>query len=172
MPVEAIARLEVSGSSGTGPRPFALGVDCSFAGRAWRMRSFDEDEARNLELSGLSAALAQMLASRGVTKESVELYLEPRLKSLLPDPNRFAHMEDAASRFADAIKRGEIIAILGDYDVDGACAAALLLGFLRRLNCVPLLYVPDRLSEGYGPSAAAMRNLRERGANLVVTVDC
>jgi len=173
MPVEAIAPgLLSSDSSGSGPRAFALGVACSFAGRAWHMRSFDEGEARGLELAGLSTALAQMLVSRGVTKDSVELYLDPRLKSLLPDPERFAHMERAAARFAECVKGGETVAILGDYDVDGACAAALLLGFLRKLNRAPLLYVPDRLSEGYGPSVAAIRSLHERGAKLLVTVDC
>jgi single-stranded-DNA-specific exonuclease len=173
MALEAVTNLlESSDSSRTGSQVFALGVDCSFAGRAWRMRGFDEDHARELELSGLSAALAQMLASRGVTKETVELHLEPRLKSLLPDPDRFANMQRAAERFAAAVKKRETIAILGDYDVDGACSAALLLGFLRRLNCAPLLYVPDRLSEGYGPSVAAIRGLHERGASLLVTADC
>src|SRR5579864_7735869 len=117
MPVETIApRLLPSDSSGTGPRGFALGVGCSFAGRAWHMRSFDQGEARELELSGLSASLGQMLASRGVTKDSVELYLQPRLKFLLPDPDRFANMERAAARFVEAVKQGESIAILGDYD--------------------------------------------------------
>jgi single-stranded-DNA-specific exonuclease len=81
-------------------------------------------------------------------------------------------MECAASRFAQAVERGETIAILGDYDVDGACAAALLLRFLHGVKREALLYVPDRLTEGYGPSALAVRSLRERGASLLVTVDC
>ena len=75
-------------------------------------------------------------------------------------------------RFAQAVERSETIAILGDYDVDGACAAALLLRFLRGVKCEALLYVPDRLTEGYGPSVAGVRSLRERGASLLVTVDC
>jgi single-stranded-DNA-specific exonuclease len=151
---------------------FALGVKSSFAGRAWRMRPYDEDIARELELTGLSASLAQMLASRGATKDSAQLFLDPRLKTLFPDPYRFAHMERAASRFADAIRQNEKIAILGDYDVDGACSAALLLRYLHGVKREALLYVPDRMTEGYGPSAAAIAALGAQGANLLVTVDC
>src|SRR5258707_13994109 len=81
-------------------------------------------------------------------------------------------MERAEWSFAEAVEGGETIAILGDYDVDGACAAALLLRFLHGVKRESLLYVPDRLTEGYGPSPAAVRSLRERGATLLVTVDC
>jgi single-stranded-DNA-specific exonuclease len=136
------------------------------------MREFDEAAARELELSGFNGALAQLLASRGVKKNSVALFLDPRLKTLLPDPSSFAHMDRAASRFAEAVARKETIAILGDYDVDGACAAALLLRFLKGVKREALLYVPDRMTEGYGPSAAAVHTLRTRGVTLLVTVDC
>lgn len=156
----------------TSAAPFALGVESSFSGRPWRMRPYHENVARELELSGLSATLAQLLASRGVTRQTAETFLDPRLKTQLPDPHRLAHMERASLRFVQAIERGETIAVLGDYDVDGACAAALLLRYLRGLKREPLLYVPDRMSEGYGPSAAAARSLRARGATLLVTVDC
>ena len=172
MLAEALARIVAPAESTQDHACFALGVNASFAGRPWRMRDCNEDAARALELSGHGAALSRLLASRGVTKDSVEAFLEPRLRTLLPDPSCFAHMERAALRFAEAVARSETIAILGDYDVDGACAAALLLRFLRGVKREALLYVPDRLSEGYGPSAAAVRSLRERGATLLVTVDC
>jgi single-stranded-DNA-specific exonuclease len=151
---------------------FALGVAASFAGRAWRMRTYNGDVARELELTGVSSGLAQILASRGVTKQTAQNFLDPRLKTFLPDPYCFAHMEAAALRFASGVMQGESIAILGDYDVDGACAAALLMTFLRGLNREALLYVPDRMTEGYGPSKAAVTGLREKGASLLVTVDC
>jgi single-stranded-DNA-specific exonuclease len=151
---------------------FALGVTSSFLGRVWRMRAYDEEVGRRLERTGLSAALAQVLASRGVTEQSAREFLDPRLKTCLPDPYCFADMERAALRFATAVIEGERIAILGDYDVDGACAAALLLRFLRGLKREALLYVPDRMTEGYGPSAAAVATLRAQGASLLVTVDC
>ena len=148
--------------------PFALGVGSSFSGRPWRMRAYDEDVARGLEISGLGATLAQLLASRGVTRETAAAFLDPRLKTQLPDPHTLAHMERASLRFVEAVERGETIAVLGDYDVDGACAAALLLRYLRGLKREPLLYVPDRMTEGYGPSAAAARSLRAQGATLPV----
>ena len=173
MPIEALAEIFAHPDDAeAGGASFALGVGSSFTGRAWRMRGYDAARVGELELSGLSRALAQVLASRGVTKETAESFLEPRLKNLLPDPRVFAHMERAALRFATALERNETIAVLGDYDVDGACAAALLLRFLRHVKREALLYVPDRLTEGYGPSAAAVRSLRARGARLLVTVDC
>ena len=108
MPVEARARAfgrADAALQGTAS-PFALGVASSFAGRAWRMRACDEEIARELELTGLSAGLSQVLASRDVTKESAENFLEPRLKNLLPDPYLFANMERAALRFAEAREAG------------------------------------------------------------------
>jgi single-stranded-DNA-specific exonuclease len=172
MPAEALARIAEPAGAMQDHDSFALGVNSSFAGRVWRMRERDDDAARALELSGYNAGLSQLLASRGVTKDSVGVFLEPRLRNLMPDPYSFAHMERAALRFAEAVERSETIAILGDYDVDGACAAALLLRFLHGVKRESLLYVPDRLTEGYGPSPAAVRSLRERGASLLVTVDC
>ncbi|HEY4265232.1 MAG TPA: single-stranded-DNA-specific exonuclease RecJ [Micropepsaceae bacterium] len=151
---------------------FVLDVASSFLGRAWRMRPYDLARMRELEWSGLNPALAQILASRGVHRDVAESFLDPRLKTSLPDPYCFANMERAARRFAAAVIQGEIIAILGDYDVDGACAAALLLRFLRGMNREALLYVPDRMTEGYGPSVGAVASLRAQGANLLVTVDC
>lgn len=150
----------------------ALGVAKSLTGRAWRFSLRDADVVRALALTGMSGALAELLASRGVTRETLETFLDPRLKTHLPEPHRFANMERAAARFAAAIETRETIAILGDYDVDGACASALLLRYLRKCGLDPLLYIPDRMTEGYGPSANAMRILHEKGATLVVTVDC
>jgi single-stranded-DNA-specific exonuclease len=150
----------------------ALGVDNSFAGRFWRPRPCDEDLARALEHKGLPPALARVLASRGVTPAAAAGFLAPRLKDLLPDPDSLAQMDVAAERFARAITHREIIGVFGDYDVDGACASALLLRFVRALGGRPELYIPDRLTEGYGPNAGAMRHLKAKGVSLVVTVDC
>jgi single-stranded-DNA-specific exonuclease len=90
----------------------------------------------------------------------------------MPDPNVLTAMPEAAARIADAIERGETIAIFGDYDVDGATSAALLARFLRRAGIEPLIHIPDRLFEGYGPNVEAVRALAARGATLLVTVDC
>ncbi|HEX5279196.1 MAG TPA: single-stranded-DNA-specific exonuclease RecJ [Micropepsaceae bacterium] len=154
------------------PAQYALGVEASFTGRSWRMRELDQDLARELQLAGCAGPLAQLLATRGVTAEQAGNYLDPKLKHLLPDPDSFAHMTAAAARFARAVAQNETISVLADYDVDGACSAALILGWLKRAGRTALLHVPDRLTEGYGPSSTAVRHLREQGASLLVTLDC
>jgi single-stranded-DNA-specific exonuclease len=154
------------------PSRHLLGVARSFSGRTWRLRECDEEASRAFELSRFDRPLARVLASRGVTPASAGDFLDPRLKTLFPDPHRFADMERASVRFASALMAGETIAVFGDYDVDGACSSALLLRYLRGLKREPLLYIPDRMKEGYGPSAAAMFALKEKGASLIVTVDC
>ena len=81
-------------------------------------------------------------------------------------------MDRAVTRSLQALSRAETIAVYGDYDVDGSCSAAILHDFFSALGRPPLLYIPDRLREGYGPNAAALANLRKNGASLVITVDC
>ncbi|MEX2036346.1 MAG: single-stranded-DNA-specific exonuclease RecJ, partial [Xanthobacteraceae bacterium] len=116
--------------------------------------------------------LARILAGRGVGRGAVEAVLDPAVKRLMPDPHVLTAMEPAAIRIADAMQRGEIVAIFGDYDVDGATASALLARFLCNAGLDPLVHIPDRLFEGYGPNLEAIRSLAERGATLLVTVDC
>lgn len=113
-----------------------------------------------------------MLAGRGVTVEDAPAFLNPTLKSLMPDPSTVTDMDRLAERVADAIVGEEPIAIFGDYDVDGATAAALLKRFLRSQGIDPLIYIPDRLFEGYGPNRDAMRSLAAAGHRLIITVDC
>ena len=90
----------------------------------------------------------------------------------MPDPSVLTDMEPATARIAKAIRDAEQIAIFGDYDVDGACSAALLANFLRAHGLDPVIHIPDRIFEGYGPNIAAIRQLHENGASLIVTVDC
>jgi single-stranded-DNA-specific exonuclease len=150
----------------------ALGVTSSFSERPWYFRHCDEDLSHALELAGHPPVLARLLAARGVTPAEAPGFLEPRLKALLPDPLLLTNMDHAAERFASALTGGETIAVLGDYDVDGACASALILRYLSQLKAGGILYIPDRMTEGYGPSIAAMKTLRAKGASLIVTVDC
>ncbi len=153
-------------------RARAFGVDASLSGRAWHFRAQDEEIAKQLGFAGLSAPLAHLLAARGVTPETLADFLEPRLKTFLPDPSVLRDMDKAAARIADAVMRNERIAVLGDYDVDGACASALLLRFFKGMGRDALLHIPDRMTEGYGPSVYAMEKLFGEGAKLVITVDC
>jgi len=113
-----------------------------------------------------------LLMARGVGRDDLARHRDPRIRDFLPDPSAFQDMDKGAKRLADSVADGETIAIFGDYDVDGATSAALLTLLLRRLGCDPIVYIPDRLMEGYGPSGAALVELKSRGASLAITVDC
>jgi single-stranded-DNA-specific exonuclease len=150
-----------------------LGVTRSFSGKRWRLRL--TDERAGLALSqhlGVPEIVGRVLAARGVAPETAEGFLDPTLKNSLPDPSHLRDMDTAAARLAGAVVAGETIAVFGDYDVDGATSAALLLRFFAGVGVRARAYIPDRRREGYGPNAPALAKLRAEGASLVVTVDC
>lgn len=150
-----------------------LGVERSAKGRRWVARVCDDRIALALaQRLSLPEILGRVLAARGVTLDSAERYLSPRLRDLLPDPSVLKDMDRAAERVAAAVRGGEGIAVFGDYDVDGATSAALLMRFLRAAGARARVYVPDRIKEGYGPNAAALRVLAAEGVKVVLTVDC
>lgn len=152
-----------------------LGVERSVSGRAWRDRLDERGAAQALAIAqrhGVSELLARILAGRNVAVDEVPGFLNPTIKSLMPDPHVLTAMEAATVRIADAVERGESVAIFGDYDVDGATSSALLARYLRQCGLSPIIHIPDRLFEGYGPNVEAVRMLRERGASLLITVDC
>ena len=149
----------------------AFGVARSFSGRRWLLKAVDRDIEREL-LRDISPVLSRLLALRGITAPQAADYLAPKLKHLLPDPNILKDMPVAVARVSAALEAGERIAVFGDYDVDGSTSAALLSDFLTALEAPPRIYIPDRMTEGYGPSPAAMRVLHGEGARLVITVDC
>ncbi|MDQ8700230.1 single-stranded-DNA-specific exonuclease RecJ [Hyphomicrobium sp. LHD-15] len=121
---------------------------------------------------GLPELLGRVLAARGVGLDDVPVFLDPTIKVLMPDPSSLTDMDKAARRLADAIVKREPVAIFGDYDVDGACSSALVARFLAHHDVPSRIYIPDRLTEGYGPNAAAIQQLIGEGAKLIVTVDC
>ncbi len=155
------------------PSQAAFGVVHSFSGRRWRTQTGDEDAICALVRdSGISRALAQLLVGRGAGAGDVADILDPTLRKLLPEPLTLKDMDRAVARAKAAVEAGERIAVFGDYDVDGSCSAAMVSEFLSLLGPPPQLYIPDRMTEGYGPSAHAMRLLKEEGASLAITVDC
>ncbi len=119
-----------------------------------------------------SDLVAQLVLSRGVTPEDLERHRTPSLRNFLPDPSEFRDMDVAAERLAQAILTGENVTVFGDYDVDGATSAALLLRLFSMLGSNAGYYIPDRLLEGYGPSGEALVRLGREGSSLIVTVDC
>jgi single-stranded-DNA-specific exonuclease len=159
-------------ADGGGPDGF-LGVRRSLGGRRWRTRPADPEivRAHQREL-GLAEPLARALASRGVAAGEGASYLTPTLRELFPDPSCFTDMDLAARLLVDALEAGTPAVVFADYDVDGASSAALLVRWFRAMDRKLPIYVPDRLTEGFGPTPQAFRRLFDEGARLVVTVDC
>lgn len=158
--------MELAGGS-------ALGVTRSLTGRRWVWRAGEDRVGLGIaQRAGVPEIVGRLLASRGIGLEDCAHFLQPTLRALLPNPSLLADMDVAAARLADAAARAETVGVFGDYDVDGACAGALMVGFLRALGCIVHFYVPDRITEGYGPNPTALRSLAGRGATLIVCVDC
>jgi single-stranded-DNA-specific exonuclease len=151
----------------------AFGIARSLSGRRWRLLSADASAVQTLvNAAGVSEVLARLLLARGVTQDTATGYLNPTLKQSLPEPLTLKDMDRAVARAQAAIERGEKIAIFGDYDVDGSTSAALLSEFLSTVGAQPQIYIPDRMTEGYGPNEKALLQLHADGAALVITVDC
>ena len=148
----------------------ALNVSRSILGQPWRWRGAGADAREPGYLP--DDLVTQLLLARGCPREAVEAHRNPTIRHFMPDPSLFRDMDSAAERLADAVQRGEHVRIFGDYDVDGATSAALLIRLLRDLGLSARPYIPDRLMEGYGPSGEALVRLAGEGATLIVTVDC
>jgi len=145
----------------------------SHGGRFWTVNAPDDASVRALtpRLGG-DDLLARLLAPRGIEPDQVETFLNPTLRALFPDPASFQDMMKAAELVLDAIIDGRNVTVFADYDVDGGTSSAILTRYFRAWGRELGLYVPDRLTEGYGPSPEAFRHLKETGADLVITVDC
>ena len=149
---------------------FALNISRSLMGQPWRWRGEGADARDPSYLP--DDLVTQLLMARGCPREALEAHRNPTIRAFMPDPSLFRDMDTAAERLADAVQRGEDVRIFGDYDVDGATSAALLIRLLRDLGLEAKPYIPDRLMEGYGPSGEALVRLAGEGATLIVTVDC
>ncbi|MFN9635037.1 MAG: single-stranded-DNA-specific exonuclease RecJ [Erythrobacteraceae bacterium] len=154
------------------PHAHVLGISSSLSGKAWCWRGgnmyLGADTVQGLD----HTILDQLLLTRGVAEDDLARHAKPTLRNFLPDPSVFRDMDAAAERLAAAVMRGEKVTIYGDYDVDGATSAALMVELLRSLGHDAGYYIPDRLLEGYGPSGEALVKLAEAGSQLIVTVDC
>jgi len=150
-----------------------LGVERSAQEMRWIPRLSDERVAMAMaQQLGLSDVVARILAGRGVSLEQADSVLHPTLKHLLPDPSHLKDMDAAVDRLVHAIGHNEPIAVLGDYDVDGATSTAIMRRYFAQLGVPLLTYIPDRMKEGYGPNIPAFDSLQAQGAKVIVTVDC
>jgi single-stranded-DNA-specific exonuclease len=145
----------------------------SFSGRRWIARAADARAAALLaQAHGLSEPLARLVALRGIAAGELDRHLAPRLRDWLPDPSVLDGMDALAARLAEAVMRGETVAVFGDYDVDGTAATALMRRFLEAVGGRAVHAVPDRLRDGYGPNIVAFRALADAGARVILCVDC
>ncbi len=152
-----------------------LGVERSVSGNRWVSRLDQAGQNRALAIAqthGLPELIARVLAGRGVGQDEAMAFLDPTIRGLMPDPHLLTDCEKAARRLLQAIRKGETVAIFGDYDVDGAASSALLYRFLTHFGVPASIYIPDRIFEGYGPNPTAIGQLIDNGATLIVTVDC
>ena len=147
-----------------------LNITRSILGQPWRWRALETD-TRDPGFAP-DDLVTQLLLSRGCPRDDLDAHKTPSIRGFMPDPSIFRDMDRAAERLADAIAGKESVTVFGDYDVDGATSAALMILLLRDLGLEAKAYIPDRLVEGYGPSGAAMVRLKDEGADLIVTVDC
>jgi len=162
-------------NSGEEERRLVLGVARSANDNAWRERLSPADTRNAMaiaQMHGLPDVLARVLAARGVVADQAADFLVPSIKNLMPDPSGLVDLDDAVTRVADAIQGGRKIAIFGDYDVDGATSSAIFAKYLQWLGQDPVIHIPDRIIEGYGPNGPAIEHLRQNGAELLVTLDC
>ena len=157
------------------PSDYFLDVETSALGQPWRPRLDAAGELHALaiaQIGGHDELIARVLAGRGVLPDAVDRHLAPSFRDLMPDPYSLRDMAAATERLRRAVMAHEKVAIFGDYDVDGACSAALLSEYLNACGLETIVHIPDRVSEGYGPNAEAIESFASRGATLVVTVDC
>jgi single-stranded-DNA-specific exonuclease len=145
-------------------------IPTSVLGQSWRWRGGEAD-ARDPGFAP-DDLVTQLLLARGVARDDLERHRNPTIRGFMPDPSVFRDMDVAAERLADAVQSGEVVTVYGDYDVDGATSAALLIRLLRDVGLAAGYYIPDRLLEGYGPSGDALVKLGAAGNKLIVTVDC
>ena len=152
-----------------------LGVEKSVLDNRWVSRLDQAGQNRALAMSqthGMPDLISRVLAGRGVTVEEAVEFLDPTIRALMPDPYTLTDCEKAAKRLVEAIRGQQQVAIFGDYDVDGAASSALMYRFLTHFEVKANIYIPDRIFEGYGPNPAAINQLIDGGARLIVTVDC
>ncbi|MEM7730098.1 MAG: single-stranded-DNA-specific exonuclease RecJ [Pseudomonadota bacterium] len=149
-----------------------LGVEQSVLGRRWIARAADADIDAVQQTSGLDRVRSTLLAGRGVSGENAAAYLEPKLRRDLPDPSILTDMDRAVALVLDAIEAKQSITLFSDYDVDGGTSAAQLIRWGRGIGYAFGLHVPDRVRDGYGPSRKAFETLKDKGVDLVVTLDC
>ena len=145
----------------------------SVSGKNWILKKYNEEKSNFLKDNFLLDEItSKLLSIRKIEKNEVNSFLNPSIKNFLPNPHSLIDMEKSTLRTVEAIYKKEKIGIFGDYDVDGATSTALLGNYFSELNLKYEIYIPDRKSEGYGPSIKSFKELIDKKVQLIYTVDC
>ena len=148
-------------------------IDNSVSGKDWISKNYSEEKLNFLKDNfNLSEILSKLLAIRNIKLEDVKVFLNPKIKNLIPNPFILKDMDKAVARSVKAINEKQKIGIFGDYDVDGATSTAILGNYFKEIGQKVEIYIPDRKTEGYGPSKKGFDKLILNGSNLIFTVDC
>ncbi len=144
----------------------------SLGGNLWKVLNVSERDVELLvQKYSLPYVVARIAAQRGIGTDEVSAFLKPKIQDLMPDPSVLKDADKAAARIAEAVINKQKIAIIGDYDVDGATSSAVLRLFLEACGIEPDVHIPER-EEGYGPSISAIDAFKAQGAELLITTDC
>ena len=145
----------------------------SIQNKIWQLPNYCHIHVTQLaQTHNISPFIGALLAQKNIAVDDVPLYLNPKLKHTIKNPFCLHHMDQGVQRIHQAIKAGDPIGIIGDYDVDGAASTSILVKALTSLGAVVHYHIPDRITEGYGPSETGIRQLSEKGVSLILTVDC
>ncbi len=120
----------------------------------------------------LDEVISRLLASRNITKDNFNNFFNPKIKNIMPDPFVLDQMEMATKKIVDSILKKKKIGIFGDYDVDGSTSTAIISKYFLEIGVDFEFYIPDRIKEGYGPNLTAFKFLKNKGCDLIITLDC
>ena len=145
----------------------------SVSGKNWIYNKYDSSDIKNIsEKFSLSEITSKLLSIRRKKIGDLDLFLNPKIKNLLPNPMKLKGMNIAVERVYKSINNSDLIGVFGDYDVDGASSTAILARYFLSINQKVIPYIPERKAEGYGPTSSAFKKLISKGVKLIFTVDC
>ena len=151
-----------------------LSVDIqSLTNKNWKLKEYSDRQIDFISQKyGLSRLVSKLLNIRNISEQDIPSYINPSLKESLPDPYNLVDMEKSCNRLYQAILANEKIAVFGDYDVDGSTSASLLINYFKKLSIDLDFHIPNRFTEGYGPSKEVFSKFKDKGIKVIFTVDC
>ena len=141
--------------------------------KEWIIKTFDKNSVELISKEyNLDYLTSKLLAIRNVNSENINSFLDPKIKNFLPNPFRFKDMDKGLDVFTNHLKKKSKICIFGDYDVDGATSSGIMSKYLDQLSIDHFVFIPDRQTDGYGPSVQTFENIINKDINLIVALDC